>query len=78
MYHNLTQGESLDSEDYFCLTYGLGLISLSSSMYIKEMDPKLLDKAPFWKTAYNWAKEKISSLAPQPAPTYSALEDYLR
>lgn len=82
LYNNITQGESLTIDDYFCLTYGLGLISLASSMYIKESDPKLLQKDPFWKKAYNWLKEKAGNLAPAPVPNpapvqYQGLEECL-
>lgn len=50
------------------LTFGINSLGLSSSIYIKNSDPKLLDKAPFLKTAYENVKEKIRSLAPQPIP----------
>lgn len=44
------------------------LYPLASSMYIKDSDPKLLDKAPFWKSASDWVKEKAKSLNPLPQP----------
>lgn len=50
---------------------GLAFSTLASSMYIKDSDPKLLDKQPFWKKAYNLIKEKIGSLASQPVPVQS-------
>lgn len=39
----------------------------ASALYMKDTDPKLLDKEPFWKSAYHWAKEKMSSVVPEPA-----------
>ncbi len=47
---------------------GLGWLCQASSVYLKNSDPKLLQKDPFWKTAYNWAKEKLSEFVPQPTP----------
>ena len=41
---------------------------LSSSMYLKDVDPDVLKKEPFWKTAFNWAREKVKSLVPKPLP----------
>lgn len=66
--------------------FGIGssLFAMASSLYIKDIEPKLLDKEPFWKRAYNLAKEKLSSLAPKPAlqpaaaPSYSTLENYVQ
>lgn len=50
------------------LLFGLGLFIQASTMYISDSDPKLLEKKPFYKTAYNWLKEKTNSLVPKPAP----------
>jgi len=61
-------GEPIESETYLQAISGLGFISSASSMYLKDQDPKLLDKEPFWKKGYNWIKEKVSSLNPQPTP----------
>lgn len=81
-----TTGEPFESGTYAQQALsGVGFISMASSMYLKEMDPKLLDKAPFWKTAYNWAKERVKSLAPEPQPmpqpaplqASAGLEDYV-
>lgn len=55
---------------------GSSLFAMASSLYIKDIEPKLLDKQPFWKTAYHWAKEKVSSLAPQPAPQPIPIQSY--
>src|SRR3989344_2482562 len=53
---------------------GFGAASLASSIYIKDTDPKLLDKPPFYKAAYEWMKEKLTP-APQSITAYSTLED---
>lgn len=50
------------------LIMGLGLLGIASSQYLKDRDPKLLDKEPFWKTAYDWIREKVNSLVPEPVP----------
>lgn len=71
-------GESIEN-----LLQGLGMISVSSSMFLKDKNPKLLQKEPFWKKAYNWAKDKVGSLAPQPIPqpvpvqAYYTLDSYV-
>ncbi len=77
-------GEPIDSETYKLATSGFGFISSASSMYLKDQDPKLLDKQPFWKTAYEKVKGKIKDLAPKPLPQpvpqpirYSTLETNL-
>lgn len=61
-------GGPFDNTTWESLTFGAGLLGLASSMYIKDRNPKLLDKEPFLKTAYNWFKEKFDFLTPQPAP----------
>lgn len=59
---------SLESTSWYCLIDGIGHLSLASSMYLKETNPKLLDKVPLWKKAYESAKEKINSWLPSPSP----------
>ncbi|GEM_PF-1815803 len=56
------------------LLQGYSMVSLASSIYIKDTNPKLLEKKPFYKTAYDWVKEQLS-IAPEPVTTYSALEE---
>lgn len=62
---------------------GFSSLGLASSIYIKNNDPKILDKEPAWKTAYNWLREKASSLSPEPVPqpvpiqVDSTLENYV-
>jgi hypothetical protein len=58
----------LGSDSYCALMDGIGHLSLASSMYLKDTNPKLLERVPLWKRAYNSLKEKISSLAPSPVP----------
>jgi len=80
---SLIQGSPMDGDSVHYFAYGTGLLSLASSMYIKDTDPKLLDKDPFWKQGYNWLKEKASSLNPKPIPqptpiqTNTTLDNYV-
>lgn len=64
----VSSGEVSSGEGIQNLLTGLGWISQASSVYLKYADPKLLDKAPVWKKAYTWARDKLSSIAPQPTP----------
>jgi hypothetical protein len=62
----------------FCLSSGTAFITLASSMYVKDADPKLLEKDPAWKQAYGWLRSRVQSLLPAPSPipapaTYHAL-----
>ncbi len=43
-------------------------LSLASSMYLKGRDPKLLEREPFYKRAYSWAKEKVKASLPKHIP----------
>ncbi len=66
-YWKTGNSESLQDGAFYIL-FGYKLFGTASSMYIKESNPKLLQKDPFWKTAYNWCKEKITEFVPQPTP----------
>ena len=65
---------------------GAGLLSWSSAMYVRDSNPKLLDKKPFWKTTYEKAKNKVRDLIPEqnfvPSPvsirSCNALESYVK
>ncbi len=76
--------EPLESKSYNELMYGVSLLSLASSMYIKNTDPKLLGKDPMWERAYNYLKDKASNLTPkpslQPVPVRvrRSIEDYIQ
>jgi len=65
------------------MALGTGLLSWSSAMYVRDSDPKLLQKAPLWKRAHSWAREKLDSLTPEPVPqpvpvqSYSTLNSYV-
>lgn len=71
--------------DYVKDAFGaIGFLSASSSMYLKDQDPKLLQKKPsrvkaFVKSLYEKVKEKISP-APVPVPVagYSVLEQHIQ
>ena len=47
----LHKGLHFNAVDYLILINGLLVVSLASSMYLKDSDPKLLDKQPMWKKA---------------------------
>lgn len=64
-----TSQTQMDLGSTLCLPYGLGQLSLASSMYLKDINPKLLDKVPYWRKAYEWLKEKARELAPSPIPS---------
>jgi hypothetical protein len=65
----------IGADSYYALLDGIGHLSLASSMYLKETNPKILDRVPLWKRAYESVKQGIKSLAPSPvpapAPTFS-------
>ncbi len=64
-------GINISNENSAAFVVGLAFSTLASSMYIKDSDPKLLDKQSSWKKAYNRIKEKIDSLTLQPVPVKS-------
>ena len=33
---------------------GSSLLAMASSLYVKDINPKILEKQPIWKTAYEW------------------------
>jgi len=59
------------------IVLGYSFTSLASSIYIKDYDPKLLDKKSVWEKVYDWGKEKISSPEPIPVEEYSTIENKL-
>jgi hypothetical protein len=67
-YHCIAEKKPMEAASRHYLEYGLGLILQASSMYFKEIDPKLLQQETLWEKAYAWIKDKISSLAPTPVP----------
>ena len=87
-YHGLNvlfNGELAGSGEPIDLISGIGFLSMSSSMYLKDQDPKLFKKQPsyvkaFFQKIYQKAKELIPSPNPSPEPvqnTYSILEKLL-
>lgn len=66
-YNWFRTGEPIKDFSFQQLQYGLGLLSLASSMYIKDSDPKLLKKDSLFKKAFDWARETIGSAVHQPA-----------
>ena len=64
-------GEPLDGSSGYNLQIGLSLLTVATSMYLKDTDPKLLDKEPFWKTACAYVADKVGRLkaeVPNPLP----------
>ena len=70
---------SIPDSDIPSVIVGIAFASLASSMYLKDSDPKLLQKRPFWEKVYEWLKEKTSLIVPSPQPVhaYSPLETSL-
>lgn len=50
------------------MSLGYSFFGNASSMYVRDSNPKLLDKTPAWKTAYDFVKEKVSGIVPEPTP----------
>ncbi len=63
------------------ISYGMPFIGAASCQYVKDADPKLLDKDSLFKRAYNGLKEKLSlpqiEPARAPATNYSTIDDRL-
>jgi hypothetical protein len=59
---------TLEPTSWYCLIDGIGQLSLASSMYLKDTNPKLLNKVPLWKKALEYVKEKVDSFNPIPQP----------
>ncbi|MBT6774487.1 hypothetical protein HOA91_03890 [Candidatus Woesearchaeota archaeon] len=83
----VVSGEPLTSETAKNVTTGFGFLSLASSMYLKDQDPKLLEKQPsklkaFLGGLYEKAKGLIPSPQPVPQPIpinrSFTLEDYAK
>lgn len=65
--------DSFAQRSDFLIGGGL-MLALASSMYIKDTDPKLLQKELFWKRAYAAINDKITALAPNPAPSLEPVQ----
>ncbi len=82
--NHFVNGAPVENNTYNQLGYGWYLLSTASSMYIKDTNPKLLDKSyslvEYLKKAGNAIKKKVSDLLPSPAPQpvpvqYNSLEE---
>lgn len=62
------KGEASLSDAGHTFQLALGILSLSSSIYIKDANKDILKKDPVWKEIYHGIKEYVSSLLPQPIP----------
>lgn len=78
IYNYFSKGDSSLNDGVSDLLFGVSLMSNASAWYIRNSDPKLLNKQSVFKTAYEKFKEKIGSLIPQPMPIPqpSALRNY--
>jgi len=79
-------GEPFENENYHLAVGGFGFLSAASSMYLKDQDPKLLDKNPnrvksFLKNWYEKAKSVVKTPTPTPQPIpiefYSTIDNYV-
>ena len=69
LYNQLINGEAADPLTPAYIQYGIGMIVQSSSMYLKDIDPKLLEKASVKATVSQWVTEKFREFtAPVPEP----------
>ena len=63
VYNYFANGESIPGEDFNLVSLGLSNIGIASSMYLKDRDPKLLDKQPAWRRAFQSSREKAGELS---------------
>ena len=86
-YNYFANGEVIPSDDFNLASLGLSNIGMASSMYLKDRDPKLLDKQPAWRRSLQSARERMEELSdrvrdwvpqPQPIPVrYETLDNQL-
>jgi len=87
IYSYFEHGEPMGAEVMYRLAYGLSELGIASSMYLKDRDPRLLQKTPAWRRAYQSSRVKLKDLAgrigdwipqpyPEPAPVrYETIEE---
>lgn len=81
LYTSISNGDLNEIINNFAQAYSC--LGISSSIYIQNSDPKLLEKQPMWKDALDLAKkgyeglaDKVGGLLPQPVPANNySLED---
>lgn len=77
VYNYFTKGQPIEESRKEGYRFGWGLLSVASSMYIKEIDTKLLKEKPLYKKAYDWTKGKMSEvLTPVPQPAAIPVSSY--
>ncbi len=61
------------------LAFGMGLIGMASSQYIKERDPKLLEKKPLLQEAKDRMSKFVTKIMPEKTPsfTYNSIDSIL-
>jgi len=71
LYNYFTNNDSsVSPEGVDDLFIGASLIANASAWFIRDSDPKILDKKPLWKTTYENLRDKIKFPSPQPAPAH--------
>ena len=81
-YNALANNQHIDKAPFETIL-GISLILLASSIYLKDSDPKLLEKKPLWKSIYEKLRQKVGSYSPahEPIPVtaerLSGLENYV-
>ena len=77
----LLNNEPVLEESYSFMSDGLAMLGISSSIFLKDKTPKILNKDSFWTRAYSWARNKFDSMTPEllPEPTsaVAGLENYI-
>ncbi|MBI2547341.1 MAG: hypothetical protein HYW23_02735 [Candidatus Aenigmarchaeota archaeon] len=69
IFRSVTSNEPLDPNAGLYFGTGLSFLGLSSSMYLKDKDPKLLQKEPsILKAGIKKMANKIKDLLPEPTP----------
>ena len=80
LFDSFYSGQSSLSDSLNDLRYGAGFISLASSIYLKDRDPRLLKKQPMWKDAKDLVKKLLPKSVLEPVTVeahYSSLENKL-
>lgn len=68
IYNYFHNGEPTLNDGVNNLLFGASFISNASAWYIRQSDPKILDKKSVFKKAFEKAKEKMGELIPSPTP----------
>jgi len=72
---SLYNREPVHPKSALLLMEGIGIIYVASSMFLKDKNPKLLERSSLWSQISSWVKDKVSSPIPEVATTCARLED---